>query len=179
MSRTGPWALLALAWCGSVSSFGGGRAVLHRPHGHPAIAGAPRYCLPRASILSGLRMTGRTETVIDRVDEWVRKQTFGSMVDRQELKRLLKDVVSDDAYWQRQRGKPRVVSLFLLRVPPFSPFRPRKGGDGRNVPTKGGGDDHTRLRRELCETDTFSSCQAHTTPFSTKSTRSCGARSGP
>ncbi len=46
--------------------------------------------------------TGRTETVIDRVDEWLRRQTFGGLVDRQELKTLLKDLVADDAYWVRQ-----------------------------------------------------------------------------
>ena len=46
--------------------------------------------------------TGRTETVIDRVDEWLRRQTFGGLVDRQELKNLLKDLVADDAYWVRQ-----------------------------------------------------------------------------
>jgi len=49
-------------------------------------------------------MGGRTETVIDRVDEWLRRQTFGGMIDSHELKVLLKDLVSDDAYWQRQRG---------------------------------------------------------------------------
>ena len=63
-----------------------------------------RVCLPRAERALVMMSGGRTETVIDRVDEWLRKQTFGSMVDRQELKKLLKDVVSDDAYWQRQRG---------------------------------------------------------------------------
>jgi len=49
-------------------------------------------------------MGGREETVIDRVDEWLRRQTFSEMVDSHELKLLFKDVVSDDAYWQRQRG---------------------------------------------------------------------------
>lgn len=123
MKHSALWALLALAWCGCVSSFGGGRAVLHRSRGHPAIAGVPRYCLPHSWSLAGLRMTaGRTETVIDRVDEWVRKQTFGSMVDRQELKRLLKDVVTDDAYWQRQRGQPPSrVTFSSARSAPF-PF---------------------------------------------------------
>ena len=48
--------------------------------------------------------TGRAETVIDRVDEWLRLQTFSGMVDRHELKKLLSDVVSDDDYWARQRG---------------------------------------------------------------------------
>ena len=48
--------------------------------------------------------TGRAETVIDRVDEWLRLQTFSGMVDRHELKKLLSDVVSDAAYWARQRG---------------------------------------------------------------------------
>ena len=48
--------------------------------------------------------TRRAETVIDRVDEWLRRQTFAGMVDRHEIKKLLTDVVSDDDYWQRQVG---------------------------------------------------------------------------
>ena len=84
--------------------------------------------------------TGRTETVIDRVDEWLRRQTFGGLVDRQELKTLLKDLVADDAYWVRQvvvcggyASCVRVFCVGLLRSSSVSGLFDRLHESARNV----------------------------------------------
>ncbi|EKX44982.1 hypothetical protein GUITHDRAFT_139269 [Guillardia theta CCMP2712] len=45
------------------------------------------------------------ETVVDRVDLWVRGQTFNELLDKAEVRKLLTELSEDDQYWKDQRQK--------------------------------------------------------------------------
>ena len=128
MPHAAPHTPRALLHCrADAANFGpgpsrGACALMRQRHSGAVLGGAHGLRaggVRRGAVVSLAMAAGRTETVIDRVDEWLRRQTFGGMVDRQELKNLLKDLVSDDAYWQRQVSLS--VVPFPLRSLPLPP----------------------------------------------------------
>jgi len=52
----------------------------------------------------------RVPTIVDEADQWVRKKTFGELLNKQEVQALLAELSEDDAYWESQR--PKFEDLF-------------------------------------------------------------------
>jgi len=50
-------------------------------------------------------MSSRSATVVDEADAWIRKKTFGELMEKAELRNLLSELSNDDAYWTGEREK--------------------------------------------------------------------------
>lgn len=42
-------------------------------------------------------MSSRSATVVDEADAWIRKKTFGELMEKAELRNLLSELSNDDA----------------------------------------------------------------------------------
>jgi len=65
-------------------------------------------CSSRTSVSRNFQVTMKSasaETVVDRVDLWVRRQTFNELLDKAEVRKLLTELSEDDQYWKDQRQK--------------------------------------------------------------------------
>ena len=62
-------------------------------------------CKTVRRISNVMMKSASAETVVDRVDLWVRGQTFNELLDKAEVRKLLTELSEDDQYWKGQRQK--------------------------------------------------------------------------